>query len=81
MTEIRGIQDRSGRTLYHTICETCGTKDAETGLELTNMLLHYKFDHALEDERKRTPTDIKTTPKPIYDLLQKKLTGAYIQYV
>ncbi|XP_048237147.1 uncharacterized protein LOC124143827 [Haliotis rufescens] len=74
MTEIRGIQDRSGRTLYHTICETCGAKDAETGLELTNLLLHYKFDHALEDKRNRTPTDIRTTPKPIYDLLKQKLT-------
>lgn len=71
----RYIQDSEGRSLFHTVCECCPSGDSPVSLQMTEVLLFFRFDVTLRDRLQRKATDLVPPHSKLYKELQKKTYG------
>ncbi|XP_071113489.1 TPR and ankyrin repeat-containing protein 1-like isoform X1 [Haliotis cracherodii] len=68
----RYIQDSEGRSLFHTVCECCPSGDSPVSLQMTEVLLFFRFDVTLRDRLQRKATDLVPPHSKLHKELQKK---------
>ncbi|XP_067665651.1 TPR and ankyrin repeat-containing protein 1-like [Haliotis asinina] len=75
----RYMKDGDGRSLFHVVCECCPSGDSPVSLQMTEVLLFFRFDVTLQDAHGRKPTDLVPPHSQLHKELRKKTYAPIVE--